>query len=204
MGTKIIPKEVINLDLGDRIRELRDLYGHSQQDLAEKLDVKRPTVSTWESQNALPNYKSLRKLSEIYNVSLTYLLDEEYNHRVYVVPIIENLFTEVKISTNSLPISRQLIEKNKSYIYVYLKEEYILCGVLKVNDLVLIEKGNEVENGDLAVVKYNDNIYIRYIVIRKNQVILTDNGEKPIIFHLKNDKHLIIGKIVEVKRSFRK
>lgn len=71
------------MDLGDRIRELRGLYGHSQQDLAEKLDVKRPTISTWESQNALPNYKSLKKLSQIYNVSLTYLLDEEYNNTVY-------------------------------------------------------------------------------------------------------------------------
>jgi transcriptional regulator with XRE-family HTH domain len=192
------------LDLGDRIRELRGLYGHSQQDLAKIFDVKRPTISTWESQNALPNYKSLKKLSQIYNVSLTYLLDEEYNNTVYVVPIIENLTNEVKISTNSMPMDRRFIEKDKSYIGAYIKNEYVLCGDLKENDLVIIEKGNEVNNGDLIVVKYNNNIYIRYVVISKNQVILYDNRHEPIVFHIKNEKNEIIGKILEVRRSFKK
>lgn len=192
------------MDLGDRIRELRGLYGHSQQDLAEKLDVKRPTVSTWESQNALPNYKSLKKISQIYNVSLTYLLDEEYNNTVYVVPIIENLTNEVKISTNSIPMDRRFIEKDKSYIGAFLRKEYVLCGDLKENDLVIVEKRNELNNGDLVVVKYDNNIYIRYVVISKNQVILYDNRTKPIVFHIKNDKNQIIGKIIEVRRSFKK
>jgi SOS-response transcriptional repressor LexA len=146
----------------------------------------------------------LKKLSQIYNVSLTYLLDEEYNNTVYVVPIIENLTNEVKISTNSMPMDRRFIEKDKSYIGAYIKNEYVLCGDLKENDLVIIEKGNEVNNGDLIVVKYNNNIYIRYVVISKNQVILYDNRHEPIVFHIKNEKNEIIGKILEVRRSFKK
>ena len=53
----------------------------SQEDLANKLDVSRQTVSKWEVGNATPEVEKLVKLSELFGVSVDYFVkenEEEY------------------------------------------------------------------------------------------------------------------------------
>ncbi|MBO4900824.1 MAG: helix-turn-helix transcriptional regulator, partial [Lachnospiraceae bacterium] len=55
--------------LADKIIELRKRAGWSQEDLAEKLDVSRQSISKWESAQSVPDMNKIIKLSELFGVS---------------------------------------------------------------------------------------------------------------------------------------
>lgn len=58
----------------DMIRKLRTENGLSQDALAEKLFVTRQAVSRWETGETIPNPETLRRLSELFHVSINALL----------------------------------------------------------------------------------------------------------------------------------
>lgn len=67
----------IYVSLGQRIRALREQNGMSQQQLAEKLKVSRPTISQIENGEREISADELIVLSEIFNLSVDSLLDLE-------------------------------------------------------------------------------------------------------------------------------
>lgn len=60
--------------LAERLKELRNVKGLRQSDLAELLNVPRSTLATWETGKFNPDLKTIEKLSEILGVSTDYLL----------------------------------------------------------------------------------------------------------------------------------
>lgn len=58
------------MDLGNKILELRKSQKLSQEQLAEKLNVTRQTISNWELNETAPNLNQAKELSKIFNVSL--------------------------------------------------------------------------------------------------------------------------------------
>ncbi|QVK21560.1 helix-turn-helix transcriptional regulator [Mycoplasmatota bacterium] len=63
--------------LADKIMCLRKQRGWSQEELANKMNVSRQSVSKWESESAIPEMDKIVMLSEIFNVSTDYLLKED-------------------------------------------------------------------------------------------------------------------------------
>ncbi len=63
--------------LAEKIIELRKKNGWSQEELAEKLDVSRQSVSKWESAQSVPDMNRVLLLSEVFGVSTDYLLKDE-------------------------------------------------------------------------------------------------------------------------------
>ena len=63
--------------LADKIIALRKKNGWSQEDLAEKLEVSRQSISKWEGAQSIPDMNKILKLSEIFSVSTDYLLKDE-------------------------------------------------------------------------------------------------------------------------------
>jgi transcriptional regulator with XRE-family HTH domain len=67
----------LNKKIGQRIKEFRELYGFSQQNLAKMFGLSRPTISLIESGERKTSTEELIKISEIFNVSVEYLLDSK-------------------------------------------------------------------------------------------------------------------------------
>lgn len=65
------------MKLEEKLVSLRKAKGFTQMKVAEELDVSRQAVSRWESGYALPSTEKLKVLSELYEVSIDYLLNEE-------------------------------------------------------------------------------------------------------------------------------
>ena len=61
----------------DKLIELRKKNGWSQEELAEKLDVSRQSVSKWEGAQSVPDMGRILRLSELFGVSTDYLLKDE-------------------------------------------------------------------------------------------------------------------------------
>lgn len=65
------------MDLAEKITTLRKQKGWSQEELANRLDISRQSVSKWESRMSVPDLDKILKLSAIFNVSTDYLLKNE-------------------------------------------------------------------------------------------------------------------------------
>ena len=63
--------------LADKIVEQRKKNGWSQEELAEKMDVSRQSISKWESAQSVPDMGRLIRLSQLFGVSTDYLLKDE-------------------------------------------------------------------------------------------------------------------------------
>ncbi|RPF49010.1 DNA-binding XRE family transcriptional regulator [Hydrogenoanaerobacterium saccharovorans] len=64
------------LSLGEKLLDLRKKSGFSQEEVAEKLNVSRQTVSKWETDQTTPDLVKAKLLSELYHVSYNYLICE--------------------------------------------------------------------------------------------------------------------------------
>ena len=65
------------MKLGNNILKLRKDCKLSQEQLAEKVDVTRQTISNWELGETLPNPEQLKLLSKALNVSIDELLNND-------------------------------------------------------------------------------------------------------------------------------
>ena len=64
------------MTIGDKIKELRKEQNMTQENLAEKLNVSRQTISKWESGLGYPETEKLLSISKELNISLDYLFSE--------------------------------------------------------------------------------------------------------------------------------
>ena len=62
--------------LADKITDLRKKNGWSQEELAEKMEVSRQSISKWESAQSVPDMGRIVRLSELFGVSTDYLLKD--------------------------------------------------------------------------------------------------------------------------------
>lgn len=65
------------MNLGEKIFKLRKEKGFSQEVLAEKLGTTRQAVSKWENNQGFPETEKLMQLSNIFEVSVDFLLKDE-------------------------------------------------------------------------------------------------------------------------------
>lgn len=68
------------MSLGKKILELRKKKGLSQEQLGEKVNVTRQTISNWELGETTPNTEQLKLLSGVLNISIDELLDNNINN----------------------------------------------------------------------------------------------------------------------------
>ena len=68
------------MELSKKIYQLRKLSGMTQEQLAEKLNISRQTLSKWENGTSVPDVESVVRISTLFHTSLEELLLEEENH----------------------------------------------------------------------------------------------------------------------------
>lgn len=60
-----------------RIKNLRKSKGLNQVQLAEKLGVKKQSISNWENDNIMPSIEMLIRIADFFDVSTDYLLGRD-------------------------------------------------------------------------------------------------------------------------------
>lgn len=63
--------------IGEHILKLRKMQGLSQEQLGERVNVTRQTISNWELGETTPNIEQLKLLSKELNISIDELLDND-------------------------------------------------------------------------------------------------------------------------------
>ena len=65
----------MNVEIAQRLAELRRARGYSQETLARELGLSRQAVSKWERAESSPDTDNLIQLAKLYGVSLDELLN---------------------------------------------------------------------------------------------------------------------------------
>lgn len=105
------------MDLGKKIMTMRNEKNLSQEQLAEKLNVTRQTISNWENGKFYPDIDSLVNISKFFNVSLDDLLS--YDDKVL----------------DYLKDSTDIVKSNKNILYAVLLNilliiAFIIVGII--------------------------------------------------------------------------
>ena len=107
------------MEIGKKIMNLRKKNGLSQEELAEKVDVARQTISKWELGETSPDIKQAKKLARIFKVSLDELTDND----------IKDILVEKTSNTEKLA---GIILKLMKFMIVFVIAVPILLIVLRV------------------------------------------------------------------------
>lgn len=106
----------------NRIKNLREEYGFTQQDLADKIHGAKSTIAMYESETRKPSIEVLLKLSEIFDCSIDYILcktDLKKDEQQYDPFGLSKLGFDMKDYNPPSEIQKQQI---KSLIEVIMKE----------------------------------------------------------------------------------
>ena len=95
MPSQIKYKREKAMILADKIIRLRKKQGMSQEELAERINVSRQSVSKWESAQSIPDLDKIIQLSELFGVTTDYLLKDEIEEEE---PTSDNYVPSRKIS----------------------------------------------------------------------------------------------------------
>ena len=67
------------MKFADKMLDLRKKSGLTQEELAEKLAVSRQAISRWEMGLAVPDASNLLQISQLFKVTVDYLINDEYS-----------------------------------------------------------------------------------------------------------------------------
>ena len=199
----------------NRIKLMRKEKGMTQGELAAKLGVAQNTVSNWESGIRNPDPESLKKLANVLECSVDFLLENDSadgrGKRGKKIPVLGYVKA-------GIPIDR--IEEIVDYEEI--SEEMAAGGEffgLKVRgdsmepkisegDVVIIRKQSDVLSGEIAIVCVNgDEVAIKKFLKHENGVSLVSfNHAYPPMFYTKEEviskPVRVLGKVVELRAKF--
>lgn len=118
------------MEFNNKLYELRKQKGLSQEELANRLNVSRQTVSKWEVGESSPDMEKLVAISELFDISLDELvLDKAVKKEEASAQVVKSeLYSDIK--------EHVLTEDNKKKAKKGLKIACIVLGVLLLIDLV--------------------------------------------------------------------
>lgn len=196
----------------ERLRSVREQRNLSQKQVADYLGITSQAYGYYERGERNPGSDNLRKLANYFDVSVDYLLGRDQgqnqtNNRY--IPLLGSVPAGVPI---------EAIEDIEEYIDIYPRfvkhGELFALRVqgdsmepdLRNGDIVIIEKQEYVENGQIAVVRVNgEDFTIKRVKLSPKGIMLIPSNPAydPVFFDSDQVATLpvtIIGKVIEIRR----
>ena len=133
------------MEIGRKLKEARQMRGLTQENVAEKLNVSRQTISNWETEKFYPDMLYVLQLSDLYQVSLDELLkgDERMiqhledstnvvkSNQKILLAFICNICLLFLFSTLIIPISKSYLLTLLAVALVVGTTGYILVQIIR-------------------------------------------------------------------------
>ena len=207
------------MNMGERLKELRLKKGATQEEVGKIINVTKPTIMKYEK-GLVENLKrsSIEKLAKYFDVAPSYLmcLDENeidcLGNTVKSIPILgtvkagyDYLAQENWIGT--IDVETSLVGNGNEYFALKVHGDS-MSPVLIEDDIVIIKKQNDFENGDIVVAIINGNeATIKKGKKSDSSILLQplNSAYEPLIFTKEEMKTIpvtIIGIVKQLKREF--
>ncbi len=157
------------MKFGDNLKKIRIMKKLSQEDLAEKVNVSRQSISKWETGDAYPTMNNLLKLCKIFHCKINDLVNDS-------IIDIDSLGDEVKTEVVSLKQEEQKKMKSLSKIISIISRiGRIMCYIaIPFISLILIELPYLINN---TVIKDN-NLTFEF---KNHHINILDKNDKLVI-----------------------
>lgn len=99
--------------IGHQIHSLRDKHRMTQEDLAMKIGVSKQTISNWETGLKTPRMGAIQNLSNLFNVSKSYIIEGKEENQDEIFAIYNQLDDSRKKEVVEFA-KYKLVEKNRS------------------------------------------------------------------------------------------
>ena len=123
------------MNFGTKLTKLRKKEGLSQEELGEKLNVTRQTISKWELGQSKPDTDKLKEICNLFNADMNTLVDEET----------ELKGTEIKNETNKISVDEP---KPRRWLLVLLIVIALIIVVILLNKIVIDKQEKEKNNSN--------------------------------------------------------
>ena len=175
----------------DKIKALRKSLGYSQEELAKMINVHQTAVSQWEQGRTTPDLETVKKLAELFNVSIDYLLGRnsvneagEFNFS-NIMPIKKHRVPLLGEIACGEPVFAQ--EDFEGFIDSDIQADFALrCSGdsmtgarIMDGDIVLIKQEDMVNNGQIAAVIIENEATLKRVYYYPEDGKLILNPENP-------------------------
>jgi transcriptional regulator with XRE-family HTH domain len=130
------------MNFGQRIKQLRKEHKLRQEDLAKLISKTRSAVAGWEAEGKEPDHETLTLLSNIFNVSIDFLLGKDEAQEELDSSESDNIEQEYKEALDYL--EQFVIEmKNRGYDYSDKSREELanlFVKLLRATDIIKEDK----------------------------------------------------------------
>lgn len=110
------------MNIGEKLFELRKNKNLSQEEVAEKLNVTRQTVSKWETNQSTPDFDKIIPICELYGITTEELLTGKKKEE-------ENNFEKVEEKEEERPLTKQEVKRKSAEVVSTSVFLYILAVV---------------------------------------------------------------------------
>ena len=116
------------MEFNNKLYELRKQKGFSQEELANRLNVSRQTVSKWEVGDSTPDMEKLVAMSDLFGISLDELVLDKSPEPAPVeqVSVKSELYSEIKTDISDWRFSKSISRSTKSD-FVEISIEHSIC-----------------------------------------------------------------------------
>lgn len=161
--------------LADKIILLRKKSGWSQEELAEKLNVSRQSISKWEGAQSVPGMDKILQLSEIFGVSTDYLLKDSIELEEYVEQESKSeessmRYVSMEEANSYLDLTQNIAHKMALGVAMCIMSPAI---IITLSNLYLLEQFSFSENQSQAIA-----LALFFITIASAVVIFISIGMK--------------------------
>lgn len=194
-----------------RLRDIRKQQGLTQDKLAHKLNVVRSTIAMYETGASEPDFQTLRRISEILNVSVDYLLglsNDPHMSESILIPI----YREIKKNFDSTNIDEDnvinYVEYSTLNAFGMIMNDDSMSPIILPGDTI-IASVKEVKNNDLCIVLVNNEYSVvrKVLISSKGYTLQALNSEYPPQFYanseIENNNIKICGIISQIRRDFK-
>lgn len=200
------------MSVGNRLRDLRSRSGKTQGELAKQLYVTASSIGMYERDERKPSAEVLKKYSQLFDVSLDYILGnkrpvESQDH--ITINVYSSIPADIPIEyiediAHTEDISLNEYDKNKIYLGLKVEGDSMYPKYLD-GDTVILEEASDCETGTDAAVYVNGCEATLKTVIKNENGTITlrpiNPNYSPQTYGKEDDSVRILGIVKEMRRK---
>lgn len=192
-------------DLANNMTILRIKKKYTQKELADKLNVSKGTITSYENGTRVPPIEKLEQLAQIFEIDISLFFKSNienfkpiHHSRIPIlshISILNEIFKENEI-LDFLELPSKIPTKCDFATYV---EGNSMEPKISDGDIICIKKESILRNKEIGIFILNNQIFIRKVKIDpfRNQIFLVPFNKNYEPMSLKeNDKFKKVGKII--------
>ena len=202
----------------EQLKTLRKSLKYTQKNVADYLGIDRTTYVKYENGQSEPNFETLLKICELFQVSTDYLLGSSSSDTTTVPPTGENWVPVLGRVRAGVPIDavEEILDYEQLDAATARRGKHIGLKVVgdsmeprfAAGDVVIVRLQPDIDSGEIGIVLVNgDEATIKRVIKQDDGIMLvaTNPAYPPRFFSKKEMTTLpvtILGKVIELRAKF--